>query len=98
MAKSLSSSRSAAAARSGTRSGPRPPPPGSADLSFVEPAYTAIPYLSWAEVVLGDPLMRLRLAPDAGPLDAGDSDPVATAEEEAHADESASGDPDDFQP
>lgn len=32
---------------------------GTADLTFVEAAYTAIPYLSWSEVVIGDPLMRV---------------------------------------
>lgn len=32
---------------------------GFADLTFIEAAYTAIPYLSWAEVVIGDPLMRI---------------------------------------
>ncbi len=31
---------------------------GWADLTFVEAAFTAIPYLSWSEVVIGDPLMR----------------------------------------
>lgn len=36
---------------------------GLGDLSFVEAAYSAIPYLSWSEVVLGDPLMRLRHGP-----------------------------------
>jgi len=30
-----------------------------ADLTFVEAAYTAIPYVSWSEVVIGDPLMRI---------------------------------------
>ncbi len=32
---------------------------GYADMSFVEAAFTGIPYLSWAEVVVGDPLMRI---------------------------------------
>jgi len=32
---------------------------GQADLTFVEAAYTAIPFLSWTEVVIGDPLMRI---------------------------------------
>jgi hypothetical protein len=32
---------------------------GFADLTFIEAAYTAIPYLSWSEVVIGDPLMRI---------------------------------------
>jgi hypothetical protein len=30
-----------------------------ADLCFVEAAWTGIPYLSWTEVVIGDPLMRV---------------------------------------
>lgn len=34
-----------------------------ADMTFVEAAYTAIPYLSWSEVVIGDPLMRVRYGP-----------------------------------
>ncbi|MBC8378939.1 MAG: hypothetical protein H8E62_07180 [Planctomycetes bacterium] len=32
---------------------------GFADLSFVEAAWTGIPYISWSEVVIGDPLMRV---------------------------------------
>lgn len=40
---------------------------GTADMTFVEAAYTAIPYVSWATVVVGDPLMRLQGEPDAGP-------------------------------
>lgn len=36
---------------------------GRADLSFVEAAYSAIPYLSWSEVVIGDPLMRIAYGP-----------------------------------
>ncbi|MEN6386468.1 MAG: dockerin type I repeat-containing protein [Phycisphaerales bacterium] len=36
---------------------------GKADLTFVEAAYTAIPYLSWSEVVIGDPLMRICYGP-----------------------------------
>ena len=32
---------------------------GFADLTFVEAAWSAIPYLSWSEVVIGDPLMRI---------------------------------------
>ncbi len=32
---------------------------GFADLTFVEAAFTGIPFLSWSEVVLGDPLMRI---------------------------------------
>jgi hypothetical protein len=35
---------------------------GIGDMSFAEAAFTAMPFLSWAEVVLGDPLMRLRVA------------------------------------
>ena len=38
---------------------------GIGDLTWVEAASTAIPYLSWAEVVIGDPLMRLRVGPGA---------------------------------
>lgn len=33
---------------------------GTADLCFAEAAFTGIPYLSWSEVVIGDPLMRLK--------------------------------------
>lgn len=33
---------------------------GYADLTFIEAAFSALPYLSWCEVVIGDPLMRLR--------------------------------------
>jgi rhodanese-related sulfurtransferase len=36
---------------------------GYADLSFVEAAFTGIPYLSWTEVVIGDPLMRIAYGP-----------------------------------
>lgn len=36
---------------------------GKADLSFVEAAFTAIPFLSWSEVVIGDPLMRIAYGP-----------------------------------
>jgi len=32
---------------------------GVADLTFVEAAWSAIPYVSWSEVVIGDPLMRV---------------------------------------
>jgi len=32
---------------------------GRGDLTFAEAAFTALPYLSWSEVVLGDPLMRI---------------------------------------
>ena len=33
---------------------------GVGDLTLVEAAFTALPYLSWSEVLIGDPLMRLR--------------------------------------
>lgn len=36
---------------------------GFADLAFAEAAFTAIPFLSWAEVVIGDPLMRIAYGP-----------------------------------
>jgi hypothetical protein len=36
---------------------------GRADLTFAEAAYSAIPYLSWTEVVIGDPLMRIAYGP-----------------------------------
>ena len=36
---------------------------GKADLTLVEAAFTAIPYLSWSEVLLGDPLMRIAYGP-----------------------------------
>ncbi len=36
---------------------------GIADLTFVEAAFTAIPYLSWSEIVIGDPLMRIAYGP-----------------------------------
>jgi hypothetical protein len=36
---------------------------GIADLTFVEAAFTSIPFLSWAEVVIGDPLMRIAYGP-----------------------------------
>ncbi len=32
---------------------------GKADLTFVEAAFTSISFLSWSEVVIGDPLMRI---------------------------------------
>jgi hypothetical protein len=38
---------------------------GLADLTFIEAAYSAIPYLSWSEVVIGDPLMRIAYGPGA---------------------------------
>lgn len=34
-------------------------PDGKADLTFIEAAYSSIPFLSWSEVVIGDPLMRI---------------------------------------
>ncbi|MCJ7777570.1 MAG: hypothetical protein MUP16_04575, partial [Sedimentisphaerales bacterium] len=36
---------------------------GKADLTFVEAAFTAMPFLSWSEVVIGDPLMRIAYGP-----------------------------------
>jgi len=36
---------------------------GRADLTLVEAAFTAIPYLSWSEVLIGDPLMRIAYGP-----------------------------------
>jgi hypothetical protein len=36
---------------------------GEADLTFIEAAFSAIPYLSWGEVVIGDPLMRITYGP-----------------------------------
>ena len=36
---------------------------GIGDLTLVEAVYTAIPYLSWSEVLIGDPLMRLHAGP-----------------------------------
>jgi hypothetical protein len=36
---------------------------GVGDMTFVEAAFTSLPYLSWAEVVVGDPLMRVRMGP-----------------------------------
>ena len=36
---------------------------GRADLTWVEAAFTALPYVSWSEVVLGDPLMRVAYGP-----------------------------------
>jgi hypothetical protein len=43
--------------------GPDGQPDGYADLTFVEAAFTGIPYLSWSEVVIGDPLMRIAYGP-----------------------------------
>ncbi|MEN8127676.1 MAG: dockerin type I domain-containing protein [Planctomycetota bacterium] len=34
-----------------------------ADMCFVEAAFSGIPYLSWTEVVIGDPLMRIVYGP-----------------------------------
>ena len=36
---------------------------GVGDLTLVEAAYTAMPYVSWTPVVIGDPLTRLRRGP-----------------------------------
>jgi len=36
---------------------------GMADLTFVEAAFTGIPFLSWSEVVIGDPLMQIAYGP-----------------------------------
>jgi hypothetical protein len=36
---------------------------GKADLTFVEAAFTAIPFLSWSEVIIGDPLMQIAYGP-----------------------------------
>jgi hypothetical protein len=36
---------------------------GFADLTFIEAAFTAMPFLSWSEVVIGDPLMRIAYGP-----------------------------------
>ncbi len=36
---------------------------GYADMTFIEAAFTGIPYLSWSEVVIGDPLMRIAYGP-----------------------------------
>lgn len=36
---------------------------GFGDMSLVEAAFSSMPYLSWSEVVIGDPLMRLRSGP-----------------------------------
>ncbi|MCD4830996.1 MAG: hypothetical protein K8R02_04195 [Anaerohalosphaeraceae bacterium] len=41
---------------------------GVADLTFVEAAFTAIPFLSWSEVVIGDPLMRIHYGPGGAAL------------------------------
>lgn len=36
---------------------------GYADMTFVEAAFTGLPYLSWTEVVIGDPLMCIAYGP-----------------------------------
>lgn len=36
---------------------------GIGDLTLVEAVYSALPYLSWAEVMIGDPLMRFHEGP-----------------------------------
>jgi len=36
---------------------------GKADLTFAEAVFTAIPFLSWSEVVIGDPLMQIAYGP-----------------------------------
>jgi len=36
---------------------------GYADMTFVEAAFTGLPYLSWSEVVIGDPLMCIAYGP-----------------------------------
>ncbi|MCB9849800.1 MAG: hypothetical protein H6817_03765 [Phycisphaerales bacterium] len=38
---------------------------GAADMTVAEAAFTAMPYLSWTEVLIGDPLMRLQVGPGA---------------------------------
>jgi len=43
--------------------GPQGVPDDVADLTFVEAAWTGVPYLSWTEVVIGDPLMRIAYGP-----------------------------------
>ena len=45
-------------------------------MTFIEAAFTGIPYLSWSEVVIGDPLMRIAFGPGGHvqPLIAGDFD------------------------
>jgi len=40
---------------------------GVGDMCFIEAAYSAIPYLSWATVVVGDPLMRIHVEEGVGP-------------------------------
>lgn len=45
------------------QTGPDGIPDGRADLTFAEAAWSGIPYLSWTEVVIGDPLMRVCYGP-----------------------------------
>lgn len=40
---------------------------GVGDMTFVEAAYSSVPYLSWATVIVGDPLMRVHRNWDVGP-------------------------------
>lgn len=40
---------------------------GIADLTFIEAAFSSIPFLSWSEVVIGDPLMRIAYGPGGKP-------------------------------
>ena len=47
---------------------------GFADMSFIEAAFTAIPYLSWAEVTIGDPLMRIAYGPGGQAIAANPAD------------------------
>ncbi|OQA03831.1 MAG: hypothetical protein BWY69_00218 [Planctomycetes bacterium ADurb.Bin401] len=49
---------------------------GYADMTFIEAAFTAIPYISWTEVVIGDPLMRIAYGTggEAEHLEPGDVD------------------------
>lgn len=37
------------------------------DLTFVEAAYSGVPYISWATVVVGDPLLSVRITSASGP-------------------------------
>ena len=36
---------------------------GLADMTFLEAAFTALPFLSWSEVIIGDPLMQIAYGP-----------------------------------
>lgn len=40
---------------------------GVGDMTFIEAAYSSIPYLSWTTVVVGDPLMRIHRVLGSGP-------------------------------